>query len=141
LNNKTDVANTNGQFEMALIAYLARQSVFANDYDRLAKYLSERSGKVIEGRKITFMARGDAYAKKWLKKTLLEAAVKFGWVPYSPTDWENSIWSITGRRQSVYGGNNEPIYTWLADVGDKTEDVYKHAYENMLQESNYGHNF
>jgi hypothetical protein len=51
-------------FESVLIKHIAKHDDFMNDYDRLALYLSADSGKNIDGRKITYMSRGEAYAKK-----------------------------------------------------------------------------
>lgn len=138
LSNKLETEKTRGQFEQALIEYLSSQRAFSNSYDRLADYLSEKSGKEIDGRKINFLSRGDAYAKKWLIECLLETALIHGWVPFSTEDWENCIWVVTGKRQSVFGGDNTRVYEILADMSGKTEGVFEASYQKMLQESNYG---
>ncbi|OES24459.1 hypothetical protein [Alteromonas macleodii] len=125
-------------FESVLIRYVAQQSRFANSYDNLATFLSAASGKSINGRKITFMARGEAYAKKWLMDLLLKTALQFGWAPSSAEDWEDVIWALTGKRQSVYGGDNQQIYVDLAELSGKPEQLFESNFQEMLQETNYG---
>ena len=124
-------------FESVLIKHIAKHDDFMNDYDRLALYLSADSGKNIDGRKITYMSRGEAYAKKWLILCLLKTALVYGWLPNTPEDWMHIIWTLTGKRQSVYGGDNTLIYEKLADMSGKPECVFEQKYAEMLQESQY----
>jgi hypothetical protein len=139
LNSKSQ-GKSLGQFEQSLIKFLAEQSAFSNSYDSLAAYLSEQTGKNLNGRKINFMARGDAYAQKWLKLELAVSGLKFGWVPHSVDDWETVVHLFTGKRQSVFAGDNTELYRQLADLSGKTEGVFAAAYKNMLEDSHYGKN-
>tara|TARA_A200000159_G_C7337259_1_gene345611 strand:+ start:5171 stop:5593 length:423 start_codon:yes stop_codon:yes gene_type:complete len=138
--NSNSQDKTLGQFEQSLIKFLAGQSAFNNSYDALASYLSERTGKNINGRKINFMARGDAYAQKWLKHELAISGLQFGWVPNSVYDWEAIVHLLTGKRQSIFAGDNSELYRQLADLSGKTEGVFAAAYQHMLEDSHYGKN-
>lgn len=129
---------SNVSYESTLIKFIAKQSLFNNSYDVLAKYLSDKSGKTIQGRKFTFMARNEAYAKKWLKVLLLDVALEFGYVPQSKFDWHHCVWTITGTNQSLFGGNNSALFETLAEKSDKSASVFHSSFTIMLEENNYG---
>jgi hypothetical protein len=125
-------------FESILIHYVARCGSFGNDYDKLAEYLSKVTGKSIDGRKITFMARGEKYAKKWLIEQLLSLALNNGWMPSNVEEWTHVIWTLTGKKQSIFGGDNSQIYRQLADVSGKPEIIFEQCFNRVIEENRYG---
>lgn len=134
-NTHTVDPDTKRPFETVLIKYIANTRDFKNSYNKLAEYLSNESGKSIDGRKITFMARGEAYAKKWLMSLLLKTALQFGWLPESRMDWEDVVWVLSGKRQSILGGSNEALFKQLADITDKPEVVFETRFCQMMEAS------
>lgn len=125
-------------FESRLIHHLANQAEINNCYDTLAELVSLKTGKNVNGRTITFMSRGETYAKKWLLSALFELALQSGWMPQSLQDWENIVWTITGKKQSVLGGDNSAIYEKLADIADKPEIIFADNFNRLMNEKYNG---
>jgi len=128
IGNPTNI-NTKLLFESVLIQHIAKHEDFNNNYDLLAEFLSKESGKIIDGRKITFMSRGEAYAKKWLIICLLKSALEYAWLPSTVDDWTHVIWTLTGKKQSIYGGDNTDVYRQLEDLSGKPEIIFEQKYQ------------
>ncbi|WP_339145144.1 hypothetical protein [Pseudoalteromonas galatheae] len=120
-------------FESRLIDHLADQSDVGGDYDKLAAILTAYTGKNVSGRSIVFMSRGACFAKKWLLMALFELSLKSGWMPSSIADWENVIWTLTGKKQSVLGGDNTKIFEQLADISNKPELVFENNFNKQVK--------
>jgi len=60
-----------------------------------------------------------------------------GWMPLEMKDWMHIIWTLTGKKQSAEGGNNDEIYKKLADLSGKTEFNFEQNY-NLLMDKSYG---
>ena len=122
-------------FESRLISFLATLPGINNSYDNLAAALSLKTGKNVNGRSITFMSRGESYAKKWLIVAMMDWSLAEGWMPESLQDWENLVWTITGKKQPVQGGDNTAIYQVLAQKANKPESLFQSNFEQLLNQS------
>ncbi len=131
MTNQQTTLQQKDTFESRLISYLATLSSINNSYDALADVLSQRTGKKIDGRKITFYARGDAYAKKWLIMAMFDMALKNDWMPTDLQDWVYVIWTLTGKKQSVLGGDNRKIYQQLAELADKVDVIFENNFNQI----------
>lgn len=118
-------------FESRLIKYLASQPFIDNSYDTLAEKLSEATGKPVMAKKVVFLAKNESFAKKWLLTGLFEMALKNQWMPVELDDWRNIVWTLTGKRQSVLGGDNSQIYTQLADIAEKPEQIFADNFKQV----------
>lgn len=119
-------------FEARLLTHLLTTDVVKNDYDVLAAILSEKTDKNVTARTIFYMVKGESYAKKWLILALLELSLRSSWVPSTVTDWENLIWTITGKKQPVQGGDNTAIFDKLAQLADKNSHFFAQNFESVV---------
>ncbi|MBQ4839810.1 hypothetical protein [Pseudoalteromonas luteoviolacea] len=128
----TQTSQKNELFEARLLVHLLKTEVVKNDYDVLAAILSQKTGKNVTARNIFYMVKGESYAKKWLILALLELSLKSSWMPSSIADWENLIWTITGKKQPVQGGDNSGIFEKLAEMADKNCQYFEQNFELVV---------
>lgn len=116
----------NKTIESVLIEFLS-QKKFNNDYDLLAKYLSEKTQKNIVGKKILFMSRGEGYAKKWLLDILVNESLENNWIPTSDNDWIGVGWSITGNR-AAFKTDKLNVFKELSSLIDLSPEELEDRY-------------
>ena len=121
-------------FESRLLLYIAEDSSIKNDYDTLAVLLSDKTGKKVNGRTINFMVKGESYAKKWMLTALLDVSFNMGWMPDTVSDWEHLIWTLTGKKQSVFGGDNTIVYQQLAELSNKPEILFENNFNEIISQ-------
>ncbi|MFT5162450.1 MAG: hypothetical protein ACI9FJ_001026 [Alteromonadaceae bacterium] len=131
MSQPQEVYKENDTFESRLIRYLVTLPDIKGSYDVLAKALSHNTGKEIDGRKVTYLSKGQSYAKKWLIMAMFQLALENGWMPTDLKDWEFIIWTLTGKKQSVLGGDNSQIYNQLADMADKAEIIFENNFSQI----------
>jgi hypothetical protein len=124
-------------FETHLIGFLTALPEIENSLGNLAIALESTTGKSWNKKKLYYMVKGEGYAKQWQIIAMLEMALKNGWLPNEMKDWMHIIWTLTGKRQSAEGGNNDEIYLKLADMSGKAEFIFQQNYK-LLMEKNYG---
>lgn len=124
-------------FEARLIAFMLSLPAIDGDIDRLSEVLAKYTQKDVSSKSLFFMSKSQGYAKKWLLMAMLEYSLKSGWMPASLKDWENIVWTLTGKKQSVLGGDNQMIYQQLADIADKPEISFQQNFD-QLREGAYG---
>lgn len=128
-------------FESRLINHLINRvysdSSAYDACDQIADELSSRTGKNVRGQVVHFTMKGQSYAKKWFIEALMKWALDTGWMPSDLKDWEHLVWTITGKKQSVQGGDNTAIYKALAELCGKPEVIFETNYRQLLDNS-YG---
>ncbi|GHG06951.1 hypothetical protein [Thalassotalea marina] len=120
-------------FEQKLVTFLLETDLFNASFDELAAFISNQSGRDFIPKKVFYISTGQLYAKKWLLTILMETSLRAGWLPNSVKDWEHIIHTLTGKKQSVRGGDNSQIFRMLADIADKPEVVFQNNFKVIVE--------